>query len=134
MNTPNNQEDRPPLNFEPANGEYTFRIGKLKETDVRKSAKGVGYIKVGLISDCGAYVKTTLFATPKAVPKALDLIEATGLARPVASEIKDEFDLADAVNRVVGKKVKATIEKGEPREWNGKTYTDYQVSGFKPAF
>lgn len=133
MNT-QNQEDRPPLNFEPANGEYTFRIGKLKETDVRKSAKGIGYIKVALISDCGAYVKTTLFATPKAVPKALDLIEATGLARPTAAGIKDEFDLADAVNTVVSKKVKATITKGEPREWNGKTYTDYEVTGFKPAF
>jgi len=108
MNTQNN-EDRPPLNFEPTDGEYTFRIGKLKETDVRKSAKGIGYIKVALISDCGAYVKTTFFATAKAVPKALDIIEATGLARPAAASIKDEFDLADAINTVVSKKVKATI-------------------------
>jgi len=133
MNTQNN-EDRPPLNFEPTDGEYTFRIGKLKETDVRKSAKGTGYIVVALISDCGAYVKTKFYATPKATPKALDIIEATGLARPSAASIKDEFDLADAINTVVSKKVKATIKKGEPREWNGKTYTDYEVTGFKPAF
>ena len=129
-----NKEDRPPLNFEPADGEYTFRVGKLKETDVRVSAKGTGYVKVALISDCGAYVKTSFFATPKAVGKALDLAEAATGKRPAAQTITDQFTLADLINSLQGKFVKATIKKGEPREWNGKTYTDYEVGSFKQPF
>lgn len=126
--------DRPPLNFAPADGEYTFRIGKLKETDVKVSSKGTPMVKVPLISECGAYVKTTLFVTPKAVGKALDLLEHATGKRPVAGAIKDQFDLANAVQEAQHKFVKATIKKGEPREFNGKVYTDYEVSGFKPAF
>ena len=129
-----NQQDRPPLNFNPSDGEYTFRIGKVKETDVKVSAKGTGYVKVGLISDCGAYVKTSFFATPKAIGKVLDLIEAAGGTKPPAGTIKDQFTLADAIHALQGKRIKATIKKGEPREWNGKTYTDYEVGGFTQPF
>lgn len=132
MNT--TPEDRAPLNFNPSDGTYTFRIGKLKETDVKRSAKGTPMVKVALISDCGAYVKTTLFVTPKAVGKALDLIEQATGKRPDASAIKDEFNLADAVAAAQGKFVKADIRKSEPREWNGKVYTDYEVSNFKAPF
>lgn len=129
-----NQKDRAPLNFNPADGEYTFRIGRIKETDVRVSAKGTGYVKVALIAEGGEYVKPTFFATPKAVGKALDLIEAAGLSRPSAAGITDQFTLADAIATAQGKMVKATIKKGEPREWQGKTFTDYEVTGFKAPF
>ena len=128
------QNDKPPLNFAPADGEYTFRIGKLKETDVKRSSKGTPMVKVALISDCGAYVKTTLFVTPKAVGKALDLLEHATGKRPAPGAIKDEFTLADAVQAAQGKFLKATIKKGEPREYNGKVYTDYEVGGFKAPF
>ena len=130
----NDNSDRPPLNFEPADGTYTFRIGKVKENDVRVSAKGTGYVKLGLIADCGAFVKTSFFATPKAIGKVLDLIEAAGGSKPPAGTIKDQFTLADALHALQGKRVKATIKKGEPREWNGKTYTDYEVGSFTQPF
>ena len=132
MSTPN--ADRPPLNFNPADGTYVFRVGKLKDTDVRKSAKGTGMVKVAFIADSGEYVKSTFFATPKAVPRALELIEAATGARPASAGIKDEFDLANAIHALSGKKVTATIKKGEPREYNGKTYTDYEIGGFKAPF
>jgi hypothetical protein len=132
MSTPN--DNRPPLNFEPADGTYTFRIGKLKETDVRRSAKGTGMVKVAFIAEGGEYVKSTFFATPKALPKAYDLIEAAGAKRPAPGAIKDEFDLANAIQEITSRKVTATIKKGEPREYNGKTYTDYEVNGFKAPF
>jgi len=130
----NTPEDRAPLNFNPADGTYTFRIGKLKETDVKRSSKGTPMVKVALISDCGAYVKTTLFVTPKAIGKALDLIEQATGTRPASGAIKDEFTLADAIAAAQGKFVKADIKKGEPREYNGKVYTDYEVGGFKAPF
>jgi len=130
----NTPEDRAPLNFNPADGTYVFRIGKLKETDVKRSSKGTPMVKVALISDCGAYVKTTLFVTPKAIGKALDLIEQATGTRPASGAIKDEFNLADAIAAAQGKLVKADIKKGEPREYNGKVYTDYEVSGFKAPF
>lgn len=128
-----NKENRPPLNFEPADGVYTFRVGKIKETDVRKSAKGTGYVKVALIAECGAYVKTTFFATPKALGKAYDIITAAGGAKPTTPPA-DEFALADCLHAISGKFVKATVKKGEPREWNGKTYTDYEVGSFSQPF
>ena len=127
-------EDRPPLNFNPADGEYTFRIGKLKETDVRQSSKGTGYVKVALIAETGEYVKTSFFVTPKAIGKALDLAEAATGKRPASQGIADQFALADLINTLSGKFVKATIKKGEPREYNGKTYTDYEVGSFKQPF
>ena len=129
-----NKEDRPPLNFNPADGEYTFRVGKLKENDVRVSSKGTGYVKVALIAETGEYVKTSFFATPKAVGKALDLAEAATGKRPASQGITDQFTLADLINGLQGKFVKATIKKGEPREWQGKTYTDYEVGSFKQPF
>lgn len=129
-----NTEDRPPLNFNPADGEYTFRIGKLKETDVRQSSKGTGYVKVALIAETGEYVKTSFFVTPKAIGKALDLAEAATGKRPASQGIADQFALADLINTLSGKFVKATIKKGEPREYNGKTYTDYEVGSFKQPF
>lgn len=132
MNTTNN-EDRPPLNFSPDDGTYVFRVGKIKETDVRVSAKGTGYVKVALISECGAYVKTTFFATPKAIGKAYDLILAAGGSKP-GTQPSDQFALADALHSVQGKSVKATIKKGEAREYNGKTYVDYEVGGFTQPF
>jgi len=148
----NDNKDRDPFNFNPADGEYTFRIGKLKETDVKRSSKGTPMVKVPLIgteslpfqmiNENGevinlkgpVYVKTTMYVTPKSVGRALDLLEHATGNRPTPGAIKDEFTLADAVQAAQGKFVKATIKKGEPREWNGKTYTDYEVGGFKAPF
>ena len=148
----NKPEDRAPLNFYPPDGTYTFRIGKLKESDVKRSAKGTPMVKVGLVAseivtsqftdDNGdvitvtgnPYVKATLFVTPKAIGKALDLIEQATGTRPASGAIKDEFNLADAIAAAQGKFVKADIKKGEPREYNGKVYTDYEVGGFKAPF
>lgn len=147
MSTPN--ADRPPLNFNPADGTYVFRVGKLKDTDVRKSSNGNGMVNVPFISeslfpmqvtledgttkivDSNLFVKCLFFATPKAVPRALELIEAATGARPASSGIKDEFDLANAIHAISGKKVTATIKKGEPRA-NGKCY--YEIGGFKAPF
>lgn len=148
MNTPSKKN----YNFNPPDGEYTFRIKELQEKNVGKAKTGTGFVSVTLISeqimplnivdedgtpkivDSNAWVQIKFWATPKAVPKALDLIEATGLARPASASIKDEFDLADAINTVVNKKVKAMIKWEKSREWSGKTFHDYEVTGFKPAF
>jgi hypothetical protein len=149
MNT--TPEDRAPLNFNPADGTYTFRIGKLKETDVKRSSKGTPMVFVPLIGtdlipfqiiedgkeitvQGNVYVKTPFFVTPKAIGRALDLIEQATGTRPASGAIKDEFNLADAIAAAQGKFVKADIKKGESRERNGKTFTDYEVSGFKAPF
>lgn len=124
----------PPLNFAPDDGEYTFTVCTIKETDVKKSSKGMPLVKVGLRSQCGAYVKATFFCTPKAMPRLASFIEAAGGQKISTASIVDEFTIADAINAVVKKSVKATVKKGEPREFGGKTYIDYEVSSFKPAF
>jgi hypothetical protein len=124
----------PPLNFAPTDGEYTFTVCTIKETDVKKSSKGMPLVKVGLRSNCGAYVKATFFGSPKAMPRLASFLEAAGGQKVSTAGITDEFSIADAINAVVKKSVKATIKKGEPREFGGKTYVDYEVSTFKPAF
>jgi hypothetical protein len=124
----------PALNFTPDDGEYTFTVCTIKETDVKKSSKGMPLVKVGLRSQCGAYVKATFFGTPKAMPRLISFIESAGGQTVSGATITDEFSIADAINTVVKKSVKATVKKGEPREYNGKTYTDYEVTSFKPAF
>jgi hypothetical protein len=124
----------PALNFTPTDGEYTFTVCTIKETDVKKSSKGMPLVKVGLRSQCGAYVKCTFFGTPKAMPRLASFLEAAGGQKVSTATITDEFSIADAINAVVKKSVKATVKKGEPREFGGKTYVDYDVSSFKPAF
>lgn len=124
----------PALNFSPADGEYTFTVCTIKETDVKKSSKGTPLVKVGLRSNCGAYVKCTFFGSPKAMPRLASFLEAAGGQKVSTATLTDEFSIADAINGVVKKTVKATITKGEPREFGGKTYVDYDVTSFKPAF
>jgi hypothetical protein len=124
----------PPNNYEPTDGEYTFRVCPIKETDVMKSKTGMPFVRVGLRSQCGAYVKCTFFGTPKAMPRLASFLEAAGGQKVSTATITDEFSIADAINAVVKKSLKATVKKGEPREFKGKTYIDYDVSSFKPAF
>jgi hypothetical protein len=47
----NKYRDRPPLNFNPAEGEYTFKVSMPKEKDVKMSSTGTPIVKVGLVSD-----------------------------------------------------------------------------------
>jgi hypothetical protein len=68
------------------------------------------------------------------MPRLASFLEAAGGQKISTATITDEFSIADAINAVVKKSVKATVKKGKPREFNGKTYIDYDVSSFKPAF
>lgn len=123
--------DGPPLNFNPADGEYTFKVSMPKEKDVKMTSKGTPLVKVGLVAPCGAYVKAAFFGSPKALPRVAEFIAAATGNRPSLAHVKDHLHLADAIATAAGKKVVATVKKGEAREYNGKTYQDYEVSGFK---
>lgn len=130
----NKYSDRPPLNFNPDEGEYTFKVSMPKEKDVKKSSTGTPIVKVGLVAPCGAYVKAVFFGSPKALPRVAEFIEAATGNRPSTAAVKDEFSLADLVATASGKTVKATVKLGKAREWQGKTYQDYEVSDFKAPF
>jgi hypothetical protein len=133
-NMENKYSDRPPLNFNPAEGEYTFKVSMPKEKDVKKSSTGTPIVKVGLVSDCGAYVKAVFFGSPKALPRVAEFISAATGTRPSTAAVKDELTLADLVATASGKHIKATVKLGKAREYNGKTYQDYDVSDFKAPF
>ena len=130
----NKYSDRPPLNFNPAEGEYTFKVSMPKEKDVKKSSTGTPIVKVGLVAPCGAYVKATFFGSPKALPRVAEFIEAATGTRPSTAAVKDEFSLADLIATASGKHLKATVKLGKAREWQGKTFQDYEVSDFKAPF
>ena len=126
--------DRPPLNFNPAEGEYIFKVSLPKEKDVKKASTGTPIVKVGLVSTCGAYVKAAFFGSPKSLPRVAEFIEAATGTRPSTAAIKDEFSLADLIATAAGKSVKATVKLGKSREYNGKVYQDFEVSDFKAPF
>jgi hypothetical protein len=130
----NKYSDRPPLNFNPAEGEYTFKVSMPKEKDVKMSSTGTPIVKVGLVSDCGAYVKAVFFGSPKALPRVAEFISAATGTRPSTAAVKDELTLADLVATASGKHIKASVKLGKAREYNGKTYQDYDVTDFKAPF
>ena len=68
------------------------------------------------------------------VGHVVELDARRGGGQVLLAENHDQFALADPINGLQGKFVKATIKKGEPREWQGKTYTDYEVGSFKQPF
>ena len=126
--------DGPPLNTAPEDGTYTFKVCRIKENHVGKTSKGLGRVKIGLIDPkSGAYVQAAFFSSPKAIGRAKSLVEATG-QRAEAAGIADEFGLATLLATAEGKYLKADIKKTGSREWNGRTYTDYDVGNFQPAF
>ena len=125
--------DGPPLNTTPPDGEHTFKVCRIKETAVKKTSKGVPIVKVGLIDPkTGYFVTAAFFGTPKALPRAKSLVEATGQRAESVAGIQDEFQLATYLQAAEGKYVKATIKQTGSREWNGRTYTDYDVGNFQP--
>jgi hypothetical protein len=130
----NKYSDKPPLNFNPAEGEYTFKVSMPKEKDVKRASTGTPYVRVGLVSDCNAYVKAVFFGSPKALPRVAEFIGAATGTRPSTASVKDELTLADLLATASGKYVKATVKLGKSREQNGKTYQDYDVTDFKAPF
>lgn len=132
--TPSNYGEKktyPPANKTPADGTYTFYVFKLSEWSVGKTAKGNGYVKVDLSAPCGARVKTKFFVTEKAAKRTVDFIRACSGVTVKPAEIADETALAAAISELCcGKKVNATIKRGEDSTFNGNTYPQYDVSGF----
>jgi len=132
--TPSNYGEKksyPPANKTPEDGTYTFYVFKLNDWSVGKTAKGNGYVKVDLSASCGARVKTKFFCTDKAVKRAVDFIRACSGTTVTAAEISDETKLAAAISDLCcGKKVSATIKRGEDSTFNGQTYPSYDVGNF----
>jgi hypothetical protein len=147
----NKYSDKPPLNFNPAEGEYTFKVSMPKEKDVKRASTGTPIVKVGLVGtdliefeimedgkkktvQGNVYVKAVFYGSPKALPRVAEFISAATGTRPSTAAVKDELTLADLVATASGKHIKATVKLGKAREYNGKTYQDYDVSDFKAPF
>ena len=128
----NQKSKYPPANKEPADGEYTFYVFKLSDWSVGKTAKGNGYVKVDLSAPCGARVKTKFFVTDKAAKRTVDFIKAASGVTVSPAEIADENALAACISDLCcGKKVTADIKRGKDSEYQGKTYPQYDVTGFR---
>lgn len=131
-NPPGEKKSYPPANKEPADGEYTFYVFQLSEWSVGKTAKGNGYVKVDLSAPCGARVKTKFFVTDKAAKRTIDFIKACSGVTVTPAEIADETTLASAISELCCKKrVTADIKRGKDSEYQGKTYPQYDVTGFR---